>query len=139
MRQSLSEQIVHDNQTIFHAMINHRFVEDIRTNSLSDTDFARHLIFEGLFVENAIAIFAFACAKARTIAQKRKLISIQDALANGQIDYFEKTYDALRLDPDLVDISSSAVGDFRDTMLTIAREGDYDDIIAAMFAAEWMY
>jgi len=136
---SLSEQILHENQSIFTAMIDHRFVKDIKINSLSDEHFSRYLVFEGLFVENAIAIFAFACAKARTITQRRKLIRIQDALANGQISYFEKTFAALKLDVNQIDASIRGVAAFRNGMLAIARDGDYDDIITAMFAAEWMY
>jgi len=135
----LSEQILQENQPIFEAMINHRFVTEIKTNNLSEEHFFRYLVFEGLFVENAIAIFAFACAKARTIAQRRQLIRIQDALANGQISYFEQTFAVLKLDPNQIDASIHAVAAFRDGMLAIARDGDYDDIITAMFAAEWMY
>jgi len=137
--ETLSEQIIGENQAIFDAMVGHRFVSDIKANRLSEAHFARYLIFEGYFVENAISIFAFATAKARTMAQRRKLIHIQDALAHGQIGYFEKTLASLNLDPSTVDASIHGVAAFRDGMLTIARQGDYEDIITSMFAAEWMY
>lgn len=139
MTQSLSDQMLEENRDVFDAMVHHRFVEDIKADRLPIDAFERYLVFEGAFVDTAIAIFAYATAKAETIAQKRWLIGVLDALANQQIAYFEKTFVARGIDPASYDTSREDVAAFRDGMLAIARDGGFLDTIAAMFAAEWMY
>lgn len=136
---SLSEQMLRENARIFDEMVNHRFVRDIIKNRLSKDVFERYLVYEGAFVDTAISIFAYAVGKAETIAQKRCLISVLDALANRQIPYFEKTFADRRLDPRAFDTSRAEVTAFREGMLCVARDGAFLDIVAAMFSAEWMY
>jgi thiaminase (transcriptional activator TenA) len=139
MSETLSEQVLRENRVVFDAMVGHRFVADIKADRLSKEVFERYLVFEGAFVDTAISIFAFATAKAQTIAQKRWLIAVLDALANQQIASFEKTFAERKIDPSVYDTSTPAVLAFREGMLRIARDGGYLDTVAAMFAAEWMY
>jgi thiaminase/transcriptional activator TenA len=136
---SLSEQMLDENRDVFEAMVRHRFVEDIKANRLPNEAFERYLVFEGAFVDTAIAIFSYATAKAGTIKEKRWLIGVLDALANQQIAYFEKTFAARAIDPASYDTGRADVAAFREGMLAIARDGGFLDTIAAMFAAEWMY
>ncbi len=137
--ESLSEQMLRENAQCFEEMVNHRFVRDIKENRLSKAVFDRYLVYESAFVDTAISIFAYATAKAETIAQKRWLISVLDALANQQVRYFEKTFAARGLDPRSFDMSQPNIAAFRNGMLGLARDGGFLDIVAAMFAAEWMY
>ncbi|MGM4914047.1 TenA family protein [Rhizobium sp. 768_B6_N1_8] len=136
---SLSEQMLDENRDVFEAMVHHRFVEDIKADRLPNEAFERYLVFEGAFVDTAIAIFSYATAKAGTIEEKRWLIGVLDALANQQIAYFEKTFAARAIDPASYDTGRADVAAFRQGMLAIARDGGFLDTIAAMFAAEWMY
>jgi thiaminase/transcriptional activator TenA len=136
---SLSEQMLDENRDVFEAMVHHRFVEDIKADRLPNEAFERYLVFEGAFVDTAIAIFSYATAKAGTIEEKRWLIGVLDALANQQIAYFEKTFAARAIDPASYDTGRADVAAFREGMLAIARDGGFLDTIAAMFAAEWMY
>ncbi|HVK92896.1 MAG TPA: TenA family protein, partial [Mycoplana sp.] len=137
--ETLSEQILRENAAVFEAMVNHRFVEDIKQDRLSKQAFERYLVYEAAFVDTAISIFAFATAKAETIAQKRWLIAVLDALANQQIAYFEKTFAERGIDPAAYDLDLAEVEAFRVGMLEIARDGGFLDTVAAMFTAEWMY
>lgn len=136
---SLSEQMLDENRDVFEAMVHHRFVEDIKADRLPNEAFERYLVFEGAFVDTAIAIFSFATAKAGTIEERRWLIGVLDALANQQIAYFEKTFAARAIDPASYYTGRADVAAFREGMLAIARDGGFLDTIAAMFAAEWMY
>lgn len=137
--EKLSEFILRENRSVFSEMVTHRFVEDIKADALPERAFERYLVFEGAFVETAIAIFAYATAKAGTMADRRWLIGVLDALANQQIAYFEKTFAARGIDATRFDVYVPAVARFREGMLTIARDGGFIDTVAAMFAAEWMY
>ncbi|WP_201285484.1 TenA family protein [Chelativorans xinjiangense] len=137
--ETLSEQMLRENAAVFEAMVNHRFVRDIEQDRLDARVFERYLVYEGAFVETAISIFAYAAAKAETMSQKRWLIGVLDALANQQIAYFERTFAARDIDPSTYALDPPEVRAFRTGMLDIARLGDFLDILAAMFAAEWMY
>lgn len=139
MGETLSDQILRENAGVFNAMVDHRFVRDIIADTLPDPVFERYLVYEGAFVDTAISIFAFATAKAETIEQQRWLIGVLDVLANGQVAYFEAAFAARGIDPADHDLGCTGVAAFRDGMLAIARDGDFLDIVAAMFAAEWMY
>ncbi|POF28260.1 TenA family protein [Roseibium marinum] len=139
MQEPLSDQILLENRTVLEAMVNHRFIQDIKADRLDRGVFDRYLVYEGAFVDTAVAIFAFATAKAVTMAHKRRLIAILDALANHQIAFFGRAFAERGIDPNAHDTGLPEVAAFRDGMLAIAREGDFLDIVAAMFAAEWMY
>lgn len=139
MTELLSDRILRENRALFDAMTGHRFVEDIKRDRLPKQVFERYLVYECAFVDTAIAIFAYAVAKAATIAQKRRLIAVLDALANRQIAYFEKTFAARGIDPGEHDAGLPPVSAFCAGMLEIARAESFLDIVAAMFAAEWMY
>lgn len=137
--ETLSEQILRENAMVFDAMVNHRFVQDIKNDALPEQVFERYLVYEGAFVDTAISIFSYATARAGTIGQKRWLIAVLDALANQQIAYFEKTFALRGIDPAQYDLDRPEVEAFRQGMLEIAERGSFLDIVAAMFAAEWMY
>ncbi|MBZ4138327.1 TenA family transcriptional regulator, partial [Escherichia fergusonii] len=89
--ESLSDRILRENATVLQTMLDHRFVRDIKHDTLSRDAFDRYLVYEGAFVDTAISIFAYAAATAQTMEQKRWLIAVLDALANEQIVYFERT------------------------------------------------
>ena len=139
MTQPLSDRILAENAEVFDAMVGHRFVRDVAADTLTAETFDRYLQIEGDFVETAIAIFGYAVAKAPDIAARRKLIGVLDALANGQIAYFERVTEARDITADPTLLNHPDVDAFRDGMLGIARDGTYPQILAAMFAAEWMY
>lgn len=137
--ETLSARMLRENAAVFEAMVDHRFVADIRGGRLPEAVFDRYLVYEGAFVETAIAIFAHAVAKAGGIERKRRLIGVLDALANEQVPYFERTLAARGIGAAAIGTDAPGVAAFSDGMLAIARDGGFLDIVAAMFAAEWMY
>ncbi len=136
---ALSDQILQENADVFDAMINHRFVRDIRAGTLPPHVFDAYLVYEGSFVETAISIFGYGVARATDMGHRRWLIGVLDALANQQIAYFERTFAARDIAPGRFDLHQPDVQAFRDTLTHLAETGSYADILTAMFAAEWMY
>jgi thiaminase/transcriptional activator TenA len=139
MEDSLSSRMLYRNATDFASMVTHRFVTDIENGTLDKQVFDRYLLIEGAFVETAIAIFGYATAKADDLAIRRKLIACLDALANGQMSYFERTLEDRKIAQDPLVLGDPRVLAFRDGMLHLAQEGTFAQIITGMFAAEWMY
>jgi thiaminase/transcriptional activator TenA len=131
--------MLRENAEVFARMVNHRFVQDIAAGRLPAEVFDRYLVIEGSFVDTAIAIFAFATAKAEGIDTQRRLIAVLDALANEQVAYFERVLAERGIAPSRAALTAPGVTAFRDGMLRIAETGTYADIATAMFAAEWMY
>lgn len=119
------------------AMLSHRFVEDVCADRLPTPVLHRYLVQEGLFVETAIEIVALGTARAPDIMTRRHLIAVQDALANVQVPYFEARFARLGLAPPAT-LPERARG-LGEGALAIAWSGDFLDIAAALFAAEWMY
>lgn len=136
---TLSERILRENANVFEAMVHHRFVRDIEADCLPPGVFDRYLVIEAAFVDTAMAIFAHAVAKAPDIEERRWLIRVLDALANEQVPYFEKVLAQRGVTTRAEDLADLRVDAFRTGMLKIAEEGRFEDIIVAMFAAEWMY
>ena len=122
-------------------MVNHRFTQDMATDSLPADVLRRYLIYEQSFVETAVTIFGYALVKAPTIADQSKLVETLRGLTTDQQRYFDRVFEQL-------DVSTSqrastetpaSVFAFRDGMLSLAAHGTYEEIIAGMTAAEWMY
>lgn len=134
---TLSQNILDNNENVLALMLAHPFVEDVCADRLPKEVFHRYLVYEGAFVETAIAIFAHAVAKAPDMEARRWLIGVLDALANVQIPYFEDCFERLGVQASSDLPKDAAV--FRDGMLKIAEQGDFLEIATAMYAAEWMY
>jgi thiaminase/transcriptional activator TenA len=134
---ALSDHILEDNTELLGRMLAHPFVRAIAENRLPEDTYHRYLVHEGAFVETAISIFAYATAKAPDLEAKRWLIGVQEALVRDQIPYFEQSFADLGVKIDIP--VPDAVRAFDRGMLDLARNGDFVEIVTAMFAAEWMY
>lgn len=133
---TLSDRILSANDDVLGRMLNHRFVADICADRLPTPVFHRYLAYEGAFVETAISIFAHGVVDAPDMAARRWLIGVLDSLANDQIAYFEKTFAELGIaQPATLPPKAEA---FRSGMAASAENG-FIDVVASMFAAEWMY
>lgn len=133
----LSDRILAENKKVLGQMLDHRFVVDIKADRLPRDVFHRYLAHEGAFVKTAIAIFAYAVARAPDFRAQQALIAVLDALANVQVPFFEDAFVRLAIaQPETIPPEVAA---FDEGMLALARNGSFVDIVTAMFAAEWMY
>ncbi|SPJ26393.1 TenA family protein [Palleronia abyssalis] len=139
MSEALSERCLRENRLSFDRMVDHRFVRDIGSDSLQPGVFDTYLQIEGAFVSTAISIFAFATTKATDIGDRRRLIAVQDALVNVQIPYFEDVLARRQVTSAGRASKDPRTGAFDRGMYRIASEDSLPEILAAMFAAEWMY
>ena len=122
-------------------MVGHRITEDMAADAMAPEALRRYLIYEHGFVETAVTIFAYALAKAPGIAEQAVLVETLHALTTDQLQYFDRVFrqlgvaaaerDSAPLPPDVLA--------FRDGMMRLAAHGTYEEIIAGMAAAEWMY
>lgn len=123
------------------AMIEHRFVLDMAADRLAPEVLKRYLVYEYGFVRVAVKIFAYALIKATEIADQIRLVGVLDGLTGEQINYFENTFARLNI-PQEKRVRSTlpaAVRTFQDAMLQLAADGGYEEILAGIAGAEWMY
>ncbi|EIC82335.1 TenA family protein [Serratia sp. M24T3] len=138
-QQSFTDRLLVENQVVWEAMQQHRFVTDIEQGKLPEKVFNQYLVFEGDFVATAIGIFSYAVIKAPDIRQQRWLIGVLDALANEQIAYFERVMVKRNVTPEHYLRNEPDVYRFSQGMLRVAESGSYTEILTLMFGAEWMY
>lgn len=139
--QTFSEWLRQGHLVLWQRMLDHRFCRDMARDRLPEATFVRYLRYEHAFVRTAIAVFAYALAKAPNSADQGHLLGVLKALAGEQQSYFEQTFAALGLDPTVLSddaLPPAALG-LREGVLGIAASGGFAEILASMLAAEWMY
>ena len=122
-------------------MVGHRITRDMAADTLPPDVLWRYLVYEHGFVETAVTIFAYALAKAPGIAEQAALVETLHALTNDQLEYFERVFRQLGMpaaERDAIPMPADVLA-FRDGMMRLAAHGTYEEIIAGMAAAEWMY
>lgn len=123
------------------AAVNHRFTREFSRGRLEETVFKRYLINEYSFVEASATVTGYAIAYAPSIEAKAHLAAAVYALTTEQREYFTRAFSALGIPgghrtPHSLDMSVMA---FRDMVIRTAAHGGYEDILATMLAAEWLY
>ena len=122
-------------------MVGHRITRDMAEDTLPPAALRRYLVYEHGFVETAVTIFAYALAKAPGIAEQSALVETLHALTNDQLQYFDRVFRQLGIGPaerDSTPLPAEVLA-FGDGMMRLAAHGTYEEIIAGMAAAEWMY
>lgn len=122
-------------------MVGHRFTQDMATDSLPPDAMLRYLVYEHGFVETAVTIFGYALVKAPTITEQVKLVETLRSLTTDQLAYFDRVFERLGVSAEQRASTVTPLGvlAFREGMLSLAAHGTYEEIIAGMAAAEWMY
>ena len=122
-------------------MVEHRITKDMAGDTLPPAALRRYLIHEHGFVETAVTIFAYALVKAPGIAEQSHLVETLRGLTTDQFEYFERVFGELGVSAAERDATPNPaeVLAFCDGMMRLAAHGTYEEIIAGMAAAEWMY
>ena len=119
----------------------HRFVEEYRDGTLDDDVFRSYLVNDYAFLEMGARVTALAAADAPTMDEMGYLAQQLGVLTGGENDYFVRAFDAIGVsedeyeNPDLHPTTEA----FNDFMLRVARSGGYEETLATVTAAEWVY
>jgi thiaminase/transcriptional activator TenA len=123
------------------AATRHRFVEEYRSDDLSDDVFEQYLVQDYQFLETGARVTALAVNQAHTMEEMGQLTQSLSVLTGGENDYFQRAFDALgvpeadRKHPGMHPTTAA----FNDFMLRAAHEGNYEETVAAIAPAEWVY
>lgn len=122
-------------------MVGHRITRDMAADTLPPDALRRYLVYEHGFVETAVTIFAYALAKAPGRTEQAALVETLHTLTNDQLRYFDRVFRQLGMataERDSTPLPAEVLA-FHDGMMRLAAHGTYEEIIAGMAAAEWMY
>ncbi len=123
------------------AATGHAFTRGIGDDSLPPAAYARYLIEDYAFITDLASAIAFTLAKAPDMPAKRQLAAFLAMLTSEENDYFLRSFAALGVPPE--EYLSAAQGpvtrDFAATMVGAARDGAYEDGLACIVCAEWVY
>ncbi|MEU5878715.1 TenA family protein [Spirillospora sp. NPDC047279] len=112
-----------------------RFVEEVRTGTISDQAYADYLEIEAAFVATAARLHGLAVWDAPDWTAMERNAAAVHALTTEQADYFRTTRAAWACRP-RPGIAAPALSEYA---LAAAREGGYPAVMTVLFAAESLY
>lgn len=121
--------------------VEHRFVDELASGELADEAFRRYLVQDYAFLATGTRLTGHALGQAPTADARRELSSALDTLTGAENDYFERAFDALDVpEGDRTDPALGATTEaFEDLLVRAAHEGGYEESLAVLAAAEWVY
>jgi len=127
---------------VWEEAVNHRLFREIGDDTVSEVVFKNYLVIEYSFVDTAARVLGYAIAKATGFDERRYLARGLYDLTTEQHDYFVSTFDSIGLPPECRRPSYPALGSAKglhDLFLSVAAEEAYENILACMLGAEWLY
>jgi len=121
--------------------LNHRFFREVAADTLDDTVFQRYLRVEYGFVDCAARVLGYAVAKAPSFTERRKLALGLHGLVTDQQDYFMAAFARAGMPAALRSaVPPDALSQpLHDLFLGTAQTEGYEEILACILGAEWMY
>lgn len=123
------------------AATEHRFVRELANGTVDDAVFRWYLVQDYAFVGTLTSAFGYAVGQAPTMEARGSLTKFLGTLTDEENDYFERSFDALGVPDD--DRMSSPRADvtevFEDLLVRASLEGGYEETLAVLVSAEWVY
>jgi thiaminase/transcriptional activator TenA len=136
-----SERLRAQAQTTWEAVLGHRFFREVAADTLEDRVFARYLRIEYGFVDTAASALGYAVGKAPGFRERRHLGLNLHALVTDQEQFFVSAFERVGLAADLRAglPPQGLAAPLHELILNVARSEGYEEILACMLGAEWMY
>ena len=119
----------------------HPFTTALADDSLPDAAYRRYLVQDYVFIESLVTVLGHAVALAPGMPAKKRFAGFLAAITSEENDYFLRAFDALGVGE--ADREATAleptIQAFADLMLDAARGGAYEELLAVIVPAEWVY
>ena len=123
------------------AATNHRFCKELAAGSLPREKMVQYLIQDYTFIDAFVRLAASAIAHAPSLADSIPLAQFLAVITGPENTYFLRSFEALgvdeaaRTDPELW----TATNEFQALMREAAASGRYEEMMAVLVVAEWIY
>ncbi|OKL43912.1 TenA family protein [Pseudovibrio exalbescens] len=121
--------------------INHPFTQAVGDDTISDADYARYLLEDYSFIKDLASSLGYLVAKAPTMEAKGVLAAFLAQLTSSENDYFIRSFAALGIDEQTYqgagqgEVTRATAA----TLLSAAGKAKYEDGLACLLCAEWVY
>lgn len=125
----------------FSRAVDHPFTQELAAGTLEKDAYATYLIQDYAFIDALVGTFGHAVGQAPDMPTKRRLVGFLDTLTDEENDYFERSFAALHvsparwMEPDCADTTLALI----DLLGRASDEGGYEETLAVLVAAEWVY
>ena len=121
--------------------VEHRFTRELADDTLDDAVFRRYLIQDYSFVDRFVSLIGYIIGRAPSLPDRIRLSHFLAGVTSEENTYFQRAFDALRVpekdrtDPQL----KPPTRGFHDIMKEASEEGGYEEALAVLVVAEWVY
>ena len=139
--EKFSEYLRNSSGKLWNEATNHKFTNELKNDKLEDHIFKIYIIQDYIFIETLVTLIGKAVYLSPNMNSKIKWANFLYAITSDENNYFQRSFDAL-------DISKEertntklflTISDFSKLMLEVANTGTYEEILAVILAAEWVY
>ncbi|MBV9288978.1 MAG: TenA family protein [Hyphomicrobiales bacterium] len=138
---SFAERMHSRGEETWSAVLGHRFFREVAGDTVEDRVFARYLGIEYGFVDTAAVALGFAVAKAPSFRQRRRLAFGLYGLVTDQEQFFVNAFERMGAPAgERTGLPPQRLSQpLHDLFLGIAEKEGYEEILACVLAAEWLY
>jgi thiaminase (transcriptional activator TenA) len=138
---SFSERMRSRAEETWNAVLGHRFFRDVARDAIDDRVFARYLRIEYGFVDTAAVALGYAVAKAPSFKERRRLALGLYGLVTDQESFFADAFAQMGVPTDArTGLPPQGLSQpLHSLFLRVAETEGYEEILACILAAEWMY
>lgn len=140
-RQRFTDWLRDETGSLWTQATTHAFTRSLADDTLADDVYRRYLVQDYVFIETLVTVLGHAVALAPGMPAKKRFAAFLAAITSEENDYFLRSFEALGVTeheqqntPLLPPIQS-----FADLMLDAARSGAYEELLAVIVPAEWVY
>jgi thiaminase/transcriptional activator TenA len=139
--EKFSEYLKNCNGKLWNEATNHKFTSELKNDKLEDHIFKKYIIQDYIFIETLVTLIGKAVYISPNMNSKIKWANFLYAITSDENNYFQRSFDAL-------DVSKEertntklflSISDFSKLMHEVANTGTYEEILAVILAAEWVY
>jgi thiaminase/transcriptional activator TenA len=119
----------------------HAFTMTLADDTLADDVYRRYLIQDYAFIQTLVTVLGHAVALAPGMPAKKRFAGFLAAITSEENDYFLRSFEALGVAPEEWETAEllPPIQAFADLMLDAARSGSYEEVLAVIVPAEWVY
>lgn len=138
---SFSERMRASARRTWDAALGHRFFREVAADAIDDRVFARYLRIEYGFVDTAARALGYAVAKAPSFQERQRLGLGLHGLVTDQEQFFIDAFDRMsaRAEERTALPPQGPALPLHRLFLKVAETEGYEEIMACILAAEWMY
>ncbi len=138
---SITQRLKGEHGPLWERMVGHPFVHELIDGSLPTEKFRRYFLQDYLFVRDLSVFLSLAISKAPDFGAARKLSAFLNVLVTGEEELFQRSFREMGVSKEELGSIEylPACRAFADYLVRLGHEGDFYEILMALFCTEGTY